>query len=808
MNTVHHTSPSASGDSRSSKADSERRTRLRSVLRATERLRDTPLSQRNIERVLGEVGGAFGVDAVLLIPHSPDPEAPLRSQTHVWTAPSSPLDEEAYLDRQVRRRDVSSDDAHHTARVVPIHVNDRLWGTVQLLNAHATQTSTPDDDLLLSTLSHHLGAALNASAAEANTHSLSAIADSLRVMEQQQHLYGPVALLAPDGTVVYKNPSFEQLCPSPTTNGSRPLTIDDCLPKQSDVDAVRDIVRRGAEDSHQVIVSGRNGDPVYLHFAPIADGSEECRSTFCWGATQELPEGGPASYAAALQRRLHIDRTLVQASRLLANAPEPPFEQLLRMIGTALDVQSVQMAVVNVDALVQQPAVVEAGDTLRIPDVQMHDIRTDAFVHHNWVHPTRSVSQVQTLRTTTPILSSGGVFYGYIRLEYDSGRTDVPNKDQYFFNVLSEMLCTTLERHITHKIRQREQRRYTHFVDTISEAICRIDFGIPVALNDPVDDQKAQVHDHGVVAECNSGMAELFGVSHPQALIGTSVHRLLRLLDTDVFDDLVNARYHLRNYRLHIPGPSSQYLIVNTTAMETDDCLESLWISCTDVTEQVMLERRMVDALEKQQHQLGRDLHDRVGQQLAGTRMLMQNLSERFFSNEDGEGEMEGRRTVKRIVEGVKRATEDVSDLQRSVMPIQVERDGLGQALRELVSHINQHEDVEGFYHHDGTEVYDPEAKRQLYRIAQEAVRNALRHAGASTIEITLRTTDDGTLELYVADDGAGFDPDNVDNPDAQGLYSMRYRAQLIGATYHLQTAPSGGTQVTCQLEATDAPPA
>jgi signal transduction histidine kinase len=215
------------------------------------------------------------------------------------------------------------------------------------------------------------------------------------------------------------------------------------------------------------------------------------------------------------------------------------------------------------------------------------------------------------------------------------------------------------------------------------------------------------------------------------------------------------------------------------------------------VTERVQLERRMVATLERQQRRIGKNLHDRVGQQLAGTRMLAQNLAHRHFPDP----EEPGRTMIDRIVRYVQEAIQHVNDLQRGVMPVQVDRDGLAQALAELSSRTGMHEDIQCTYEHDGhTDVEDHEIKLQLYRIAQEATRNAVLHAEPATIEVRLETNGDALL-LQVKDDGTGFDdPGNTSTDAAFGLHSMRYRARAIGADLQIDTEPGRGTVVRCQL--------
>jgi signal transduction histidine kinase len=87
------------------------------------------------------------------------------------------------------------------------------------------------------------------------------------------------------------------------------------------------------------------------------------------------------------------------------------------------------------------------------------------------------------------------------------------------------------------------------------------------------------------------------------------------------------------------------------------------------------------------------------------------------------------------------------------------------------------------------------ETAEQLFRIAQEAVANAIRHAKAGRVSITLEPVPGG-LELRVADDGVGFDAASPST--GQGQRIMAYRAALIGAALHIHPGPGGGTVVTC----------
>ena len=91
------------------------------------------------------------------------------------------------------------------------------------------------------------------------------------------------------------------------------------------------------------------------------------------------------------------------------------------------------------------------------------------------------------------------------------------------------------------------------------------------------------------------------------------------------------------------------------------------------------------------------------------------------------------------------------------------------------------------------------DVEEELYRIAQEALNNALKHAQASRVELTIRSIE-GTVTLQVVDDGRGFDPLDVRDHGGLGLVSMRERADRIDAQLDIQSAPGEGTTVTVQI--------
>ena len=135
----------------------------------------------------------------------------------------------------------------------------------------------------------------------------------------------------------------------------------------------------------------------------------------------------------------------------------------------------------------------------------------------------------------------------------------------------------------------------------------------------------------------------------------------------------------------------------------------------------------------------------------------------------------------------------------RGLDPVKVESNGLLSALEELAATVQSLDRIRcDFQSDESVRIIDHVAAVQLYRIAQEAVTNALKHSHAQRIELTLRRESD-RLELMIRDDGIGI-PEPLPEGVGMGLQTLRYRASLIGAKLEIQRINNGGTQVCCTV--------
>jgi signal transduction histidine kinase len=203
------------------------------------------------------------------------------------------------------------------------------------------------------------------------------------------------------------------------------------------------------------------------------------------------------------------------------------------------------------------------------------------------------------------------------------------------------------------------------------------------------------------------------------------------------------------------------------------------------------LKEEIVRVSEYERQRFGQDLHDGLCQELAAISLATISLAEELQA--EGSPQAGAAQEVQRLL---KTSVIHARNLARGIFPVQMDETGLAVALEELVATTNRlFPSRVSFESHGDTVIRDPGVAMHFYRIAQEALGNAMKHGGADVIRIVLTASDDG-LTLTVTDDGKGWEPDEA--TPGMGLRTMTYRAQAIGATLEISRGPEGGTVVSC----------
>jgi len=213
----------------------------------------------------------------------------------------------------------------------------------------------------------------------------------------------------------------------------------------------------------------------------------------------------------------------------------------------------------------------------------------------------------------------------------------------------------------------------------------------------------------------------------------------------------------------------------------------------TDITERRRLEQEILDVSERERRRIGLDLHDGLGQTLTGTALICRGLSSRL--TEQG---AEWARDVTRIGSLIQDAIAQTRAIARGLYPLALDTQGLRGALESLASSVDGIPGVSCSVTGEATpDAFTTIEATHLFRIAQEAVINALRHASARHLTIHIDAGPRGR-GLSVADDGKGLPQE----PDKEGLgfRLMRYRAGIIGGKFSIHRGESGGTVIQCNL--------
>ena len=207
------------------------------------------------------------------------------------------------------------------------------------------------------------------------------------------------------------------------------------------------------------------------------------------------------------------------------------------------------------------------------------------------------------------------------------------------------------------------------------------------------------------------------------------------------------------------------------------------------------LEQEILETSDREMHRIGQDLHDGVGQQLTALSLFTSSLQK-----EAGLQSPQLAESCKRISDGLRETIQQVRKLSHGLSPVSLEENGLVEALRKLANDMCSPQMDCRFTDSSEIKVNDPHRAAQFYRIGQEAVTNAARHSGARQIEISLKATP--TLdELKVSDNGRGFSLSELNGKSGLGLRAMKYRADVIGATFEVVSAPGKGTRIKCAIQ-------
>jgi two-component system sensor histidine kinase NreB len=213
-----------------------------------------------------------------------------------------------------------------------------------------------------------------------------------------------------------------------------------------------------------------------------------------------------------------------------------------------------------------------------------------------------------------------------------------------------------------------------------------------------------------------------------------------------------------------------------------------------DITERKRLEQEILEIAEKEQRRIGQDLHDGLGQQLTGIELMSQVLEQNLQKRSSSDASQ-----ASKISKHVREAIAQTRNLARGLFPVELDSGGLMSALQELASNTQKISQIQCYFVCEKkVTIADHRISTHLYRIAQEALNNAIKHAKAKKITIALKQ-EKQKVYLSIENDGIPF-PNFGKQKKGMGLRIMNFRASAIGAILEIQQLPEKRTRICCTL--------
>jgi PAS domain S-box-containing protein len=309
------------------------------------------------------------------------------------------------------------------------------------------------------------------------------------------------------------------------------------------------------------------------------------------------------------------------------------------------------------------------------------------------------------------------------------------------------------------------------------------------------------IDETGNIEAINPAACRLFGYAREE-VIGQNVKMLMPEPYQGQHDAYLEA--YLRTGRARIIGIGREVvgLRKDGTTFPLDLSVSELKVAerrmftgmVRDITERRRLEREILEATAQEQQRIGRDLHDGLCQELTGISFAMEVLGQKLAARAAPETA-----SIRKVAELVDQSISHARNLAHGLQPVTLEALGLASALEELASKTENFFHVSCLFVSDGRVlVHDNVIATHVFRIAQEAISNAVKHGNAQTIVIDL-SAQRGDLHMSIADDGVGLGKTQGDGKGI-GMQTMVYRARVVGGTVEIGPGERGGTVVNCTI--------
>lgn len=382
-----------------------------------------------------------------------------------------------------------------------------------------------------------------------------------------------------------------------------------------------------------------------------------------------------------------------------------------------------------------------------------------------------------------------GVLAVYTRLQRDFKADEV-----HFLRAVSNILAAAVRQRQAEQALRDSEERIRAVLTTLVDSVITI-------------------NERGIIDTVNPAAERLFGYAAAE-LLGCNVNLLMPSPFAGEHDSYLSS--YLRTGQAKIIGIGREVIgrRKNGTIFPMDLAVSELRLDgrrmftgvVRDISDRRNLERELLQAAAEEQRRIGQDLHDGLCQQLAGVAFATEVLAKKLTARSSPEAA-----GMFKIGELVDEAITQARGLARGLQPVAVEAGGLVAALQSLATNVQEMFHVSCRFATAGLcLIHDNAIATHLFRIAQEAVSNAIKHGKAAKILIDLTVTGDH-LRLAIRDNGAGVNiiagmsgaKERIGNA-GMGLNTMAYRARMIGGSLVVRPGERYGTIVTCDIRGTN----
>ena len=311
------------------------------------------------------------------------------------------------------------------------------------------------------------------------------------------------------------------------------------------------------------------------------------------------------------------------------------------------------------------------------------------------------------------------------------------------------------------------------------------------------------INERGIIESVNPATERLFGYAKDE-MVGRNVSMLMPSPYRDQHDTYLHNYHRTGVAKIIGIGRETMAQRKDGTVFPADLSVGEVRLPqgkvftgiIRDISDRKRLEQEILEISEKEQQRIGQDIHDDLCQQLAAISCLAQVVNQRLQTENNPEAQ-----SMAEIVRLISQANTRARMMSRGLVPVVLDAGGLMSALSELATGTEKIFRIScRFWCEQPVLVDDNVVAVQLYRIAQEAVANALKHSGADRVEILL-SIEDQAIRLRIRDNGIGF-PEEIPHTagSGMGLLTMTHRAKMLGGHLTVMPEPSGGTEVCCLL--------